>query len=66
MPTSKQLSPAERVITEIEEQSRALSEHVISGACADFEEYRYTTGKLEGLEAARRLLNDVLLADEEE
>jgi hypothetical protein len=42
-----------------------LADYLAAGGCKDFLEYKHTTGKLEGLAVAERILLDLIEAAED-
>ena len=42
-----------------------LADYLAAGGCKDFLEYKHTTGKIEGLAVAERILLDLMEAAED-
>ena len=43
-----------------------MTEHIISGRCADYAEYRNLVGKIRGMEMSFEVLDDAKHSDEDE
>ena len=49
----------ERLIKKVAEEVMSNSDHVLSGGCADWGEYRFSAGFISGLKRALQLMDEV-------
>lgn len=65
MPVMNKLSPGERLVEELRQQSDSLIAYIVSGQCEDYVTYARCVARLEAMNQVRQQLAQMLNEDDE-